>query len=85
MPSAADDSVIAAKYASGEWVHAKGQPVPERYPTNREVAEAVEQLVSASVETYRNYRGVAWYTLFIGLYLLTLYSQVSVCCRTPSV
>jgi hypothetical protein len=45
----------------------------------------VEQLVSASVETYRNYRGVAWYTLFIGLYLLTLYSQVSVCCRTPSV
>lgn len=72
----ADGSAIADKYAKGEWMHSKGQVIPERYPTNREVATAVEQQVSASVETYRSYRHVAWYTTFVALYLLALYYQV---------
>lgn len=33
-------------------------------------------LLQASVETYRSYRHVAWYTLFIVLYMLVLYYQV---------
>lgn len=74
--SAADSSIIADKYASGQWMHSKGQVIPERYPTNREVAAAIEEQVSTSVETYRNYRHVAWYTLFVALYLLVLYFQV---------
>jgi hypothetical protein len=33
-------------------------------------------LLQASVENYRNYRHVTWYTLFIVLYMLVLYFQV---------
>lgn len=76
--SAADGSVIGDKYASGQCVHSKGQVIPERYPTNKEVARAIEQQVAASVETYANYRHVAWYTAFLALYLLVLYFQVRV-------
>jgi hypothetical protein len=32
--------------------------------------------LQASVENYRNYRHVTWYTLFILLYMLVLYFQV---------
>lgn len=75
-PAAADSSAIAEKYATGQWMHSKGQLIPEKYPTNREVAVALEEKVSASVETYRNYRHVAWYTTFVAIYLLVLYFQV---------
>jgi hypothetical protein len=140
-----DGSVIAHKYATGEWAHTRGQRIPERYPTNLEVAKGVEQKVSvrtlrhhqtgtmapfidesavcghqcslheskdaqwkrtylirhlylqhtctnqltqvwlllhvdctlqASVETFRRYRHVAWYTLFVAMYMLALYYQV---------
>jgi hypothetical protein len=71
--------VIGEKYESGQWVHSKGQVVPERYPTNKEVARAIEQQVAASVETYASYRNVAWYTAFLAVYLLVLYFQVRVC------
>lgn len=74
--SSTASSVIAQKYASGQWWHTKGQVIPERYPTNEEVAAAIEQQVSASVATYRSYRHVAWYTTFVALYLLVLYLQV---------
>lgn len=57
-------------------MHSKGQIIPERYPTDKEIASAIEQQVSASVETYRNYRHVAWYTFFVAIYLLVLYFQV---------
>jgi hypothetical protein len=33
-------------------------------------------LLQASVDSYRNYRHVTWYTLFIVLYMLVLYFQV---------
>jgi hypothetical protein len=79
QPGPSDSSVIADKYARGEWMHSKGQVIPERYPTDKEIARAVEQQVSASVETYRNYRRVAWYTTFVAIYLLVLYLQVSAC------
>eukprot|EP00879_Flechtneria_rotunda_P018889 GHRR01019826.1.p1 GENE.GHRR01019826.1~~GHRR01019826.1.p1 ORF type:complete len:292 (+),score=43.44 GHRR01019826.1:264-1139(+) len=72
-----DGSVIAEKYLTGEWAHSKGEYIPERYPTNREVASSIEQQVSASVETYRKYRLVAWYTLFVALYMMALYYQAS--------
>ncbi len=81
--SAADSSIIAEKYASGQWMHSKGQIIPERYPTNKEVAAAIEEQVSTSVETYRNYRHVAWYTTFVALYLLVLYFQVGAVDPTP--
>ena len=41
-----DGSVIAERYMTGQWQHAKGEFIPERYPTNREVAKAIEQKVS---------------------------------------
>jgi hypothetical protein len=83
QPGPSDSSVIADKYARGEWMHSKGQVIPERYPTDKEIARAVEEQVSASVETYRNYGRVAWYTTFVAIYLLVLYLQVSArirCC-----
>lgn len=79
-PSAADSSIIGEKYATGQWMHSKGQFIPERYPTNKELASAIEQQVSASVETYANYRHVAWYTAFVAIYLLVLYFQVCLQC-----
>eukprot|EP00775_Hariotina_reticulata_P008222 gene8221-8414_t len=72
-----EGSVIAHKYATGEWAHTRGQRIPERYPTNVEVAKEVEQKVSASVEIFRRYRQVTWYTLFVALYMLALYYQAS--------
>jgi hypothetical protein len=74
--STTDSSIVAEKYATGQWMHSKGQIIPERYPTDKEIASAIEQQVSASVETYRNYRHVAWYTFFVAIYLLVLYFQV---------
>jgi hypothetical protein len=156
----ADGSIIAELYEHGEKSHKKGKYVPERYPTNREVASAIEKqvavsarhttwpatavacmgpgavltqhaatarqsagllcsnttgadqahavlqamptacaavrctlavmcithkpvpvhLLQASVENYRNYRHVTWYTLFIVLYMLVLYFQVRHMC-----
>ncbi|KAF6259437.1 hypothetical protein COO60DRAFT_1688690 [Scenedesmus sp. NREL 46B-D3] len=73
----ADGSIIAELYEHGDKCHRKGEYVPERYPTNREVASALEKQVAASVENYRNYRHVTWYTLFIVLYMLVLYFQAS--------
>lgn len=49
-----DGSVIARKYATGEWAHTRGQRIPERYPTNLEVAKGVEQKVS--VRTTRHHQ-----------------------------
>eukprot|EP00878_Enallax_costatus_P014604 GHUV01015278.1.p1 GENE.GHUV01015278.1~~GHUV01015278.1.p1 ORF type:complete len:330 (+),score=78.71 GHUV01015278.1:470-1459(+) len=72
-----DGSVIAERYMTGQWQHAKGEYIPERYPTNREVAKAIEQQVSASVDIFRKYRHVTWYTIFVGLYMLVLYFQAS--------
>ncbi|WIA30648.1 hypothetical protein OEZ86_000722 [Tetradesmus obliquus] len=73
----ADGSIIAELYENGDKSHRKGEYVPERYPTNREVASAIEKQVATSVENYRNYRHVTWYTLFIVLYMLVLYFQAS--------
>lgn len=69
-------SVIADKYASGQWMHSKGQYVPERYPTDREIVQEIQRHVAASVETFRNYRHVTWYTAFVAIYLVVLYFQV---------
>lgn len=41
-----EGSVIAERYLTGQWQHTKGEYIPERYPTNREVAKAIEQQVS---------------------------------------
>lgn len=41
-----DGSVIAERYMTGQWQHTKGEYISERYPTNQEVAKAVEQQVS---------------------------------------
>jgi hypothetical protein len=77
-PSKTDSSIVAGKYATGQWMHSKGQTIPERYPTDKEIARSIKQQISASVETYRNYRHVAWYTVFVAIYLLVLYFQVRV-------
>jgi hypothetical protein len=72
-------SVIAEKYARGEWVLSRApRGLP---PTNRKVARAVQQQVADSVETYDSYRRVAWCTAFVALYLLSLHSQVGWCAR----
>lgn len=44
----ADGSIIAELYESGGKCHRKGEYVPERYPTNREVASAIEKQVAVS-------------------------------------
>lgn len=69
-------SVVAEKYRTGEWRRATGDE-PARYPTNEEVAKAVQQKVAAAVEMSRKYRHVAWYSLFVGAYMVVLYLQAS--------
>lgn len=39
-------SIIAAKYADGEWQHSQDNPPPPKYPNNEEIAKAVQQKVS---------------------------------------
>lgn len=45
----ADGSIIAELYENGDKSHRKGEYVPERYPTNREVASAIEKQVAVSL------------------------------------
>lgn len=50
-----DDSVIAERYLTGQWQHTKGEHVPERYPTDKEVAEALFQQVSVRPTVHSSY------------------------------
>jgi hypothetical protein len=50
-PDQADGSIIAELYEHGDKSHKKGEYVPERYPTNREVASAIEKQVAVSAAT----------------------------------
>eukprot|EP00798_Chlamydomonas_sp_ICE-L_P009098 gene9098-16223_t len=53
-------SLIHDQYMRGERVPKPGVPLPEMYPSNEEVAKAVQQKVAAAVEMSRKYRHVAW-------------------------
>jgi hypothetical protein len=46
----ADGSIIAELYEHGDKSHKKGEYVPERYPTNREVASAIKKQVAVSAD-----------------------------------
>lgn len=69
-------SVVAEYYRNGTWRKKTGDE-PTRYPTNEEVAKAVQQKVAAAVEMSRKYRHVAWYSLFVAAYMVVLYLQAS--------
>ena len=68
-------SIVAGRYSAGLWQHPEGEPEPEKYASNEEVAKAVQQKVAAAVETSRKYRHVAWYSLFVAVYMIVLYLQ----------
>ncbi|GAX83855.1 hypothetical protein CEUSTIGMA_g11280.t1 [Chlamydomonas eustigma] len=70
-------SLIAQQYERGERIAKAGFSAPEKYPTNEEVAKAVQQKVAAAVEMSRKYRHVAWYSLFVAAYMVVLYLQAS--------
>jgi len=69
--------LISDQYTHGERIPKPGVPLPEKHPTNEEVAKAVQQKVAAAVEMSRKYRHVAWYSLFVAAYMVVLYLQAS--------
>lgn len=70
-------SLIHDQYMRGERVPKPGVPLPDKHPSNEEVAKAVQQKVAAAVEMSRKYRHVAWYSLFVAAYMVVLYLQAS--------
>lgn len=70
-------SVIAEKYKTGQWKPKGEEPDRKKFPTNEEVAKAVQQKVADAVEVTRKYRHVAWYSAFVAAYMIVLYLQAS--------